>query len=77
MTQHCQTPSDVGSLPSSPIGISSPDDIRQVFPRLECPDYVGNGAVTQVQVEPTQLWREVRRDAGAHADCYDPLSFGS
>ena len=42
---------------------------------LTCADYLSPDSVTQVLVEPTNTWLEVSSSAGAHAGCYDLLSF--
>lgn len=39
------------------------------------PDYLGEGAVTQVQVEPDHLWIQVEGGAGAHSGVYGLFSF--
>lgn len=39
------------------------------------PDYVGEASVSQVEVEPTQLWIEVQGGAGAHSGVYNLFSF--
>ncbi len=46
------------------------DDIQ-----LTCSDYLDPDAVTQVMVEPDHIWIQVSGFAGAHAGCYDLLSF--
>lgn len=43
--------------------------------QLPCPDYLGEGSVTQVSVEPTKTWLQVNGGAGAHGGCFDLLSF--
>jgi len=40
-----------------------------------CAEYVGQGSLTQVQVEPGQVWLELQSGAGAHSGCYDLLRF--
>lgn len=39
------------------------------------PDYLGEGTVTQVQVEPEHLWVQVEGGAGAHSGVYGLFSF--
>jgi len=39
------------------------------------PDYLGEGTVTQVQVEPEHLWIQVEGGAGAHSGVYGLFSF--
>jgi Tol biopolymer transport system component len=39
------------------------------------PDYLGEGSVRQVIVEPTRVWLEVQGGAGAHSGTYHVLSF--
>jgi tetratricopeptide (TPR) repeat protein len=39
------------------------------------PDYLAEGTVTQVQVEPTHLWIQIQGGAGAHSGVYGLLSF--
>ena len=46
---------------------------RVVF--TACAEYVGEGALTQVQVDPERVWLELQSGAGAHSGCYDVLSF--
>lgn len=40
-----------------------------------CAEYVGKGSLTQVQVEPSQVWLELQSGAGAHSGCYDLFRF--
>ncbi|MCL4300055.1 MAG: hypothetical protein KJ077_30255 [Anaerolineae bacterium] len=42
---------------------------------LENPDYLDSASVSQVQIEPGQIWLEVQGGAGAHSGVYDLLSF--
>ncbi len=42
---------------------------------LEQDDYLDEGGVTQVQLDPRSIWLEVQGGAGAHAGCYDLLRF--
>lgn len=39
------------------------------------PDYLGEGGVTQIQVEPSHLWIQVEGGAGAHSGVYGLFSF--
>jgi hypothetical protein len=39
------------------------------------PDYLGEGGVTQVQIEPEQIWIQVEGGAGAHSGVYGLYSF--
>lgn len=39
------------------------------------PDYLGEGSVTQVQIEPDHLWIQVEGGAGAHSGVYGLFSF--
>ncbi len=39
------------------------------------PDYLGEGGVTQVQIEPDHLWIQVEGGAGAHSGVYGLYSF--
>lgn len=39
------------------------------------PDYMGEGGVTQVQIEPTRLWLTVDGGIGAHSGSFAVLSF--
>lgn len=39
------------------------------------PDYLGEGSVTQVQIEPEHLWIQVEGGAGAHSGVYGLFSF--
>lgn len=39
------------------------------------PDYLGEGGVTQIQVEPSHLWLQVEGGAGAHSGVYGLFSF--
>jgi Tol biopolymer transport system component len=39
------------------------------------PDYLGEGSVRQVFVEPTRIWLEVQGGAGAHSGTYHVLSY--
>jgi hypothetical protein len=42
---------------------------------LDSPDFLSEGGVTQVDIEPTHVWLAVESGAGAHGGCYDVLSF--
>jgi hypothetical protein len=46
---------------------------RVVF--TDCADYVDPSSLTQVPVEPSRVWLELRSFAGAHSGCYDLMSF--
>lgn len=39
------------------------------------PDYLGEGGVSQVQVEPTRIWIQVEGGVGAHSGVYGLFSF--
>jgi hypothetical protein len=39
------------------------------------PDFVGEGSVTQVQIEPSHLWIQVEGGVGAHSGVYGLFSF--
>ena len=45
-------------------------DLRSSNPQEPGPDYLGEGAVQQVQVEPTNLWIQVEAGVGAHSGLY-------
>jgi hypothetical protein len=40
-----------------------------------CAQYVGQGSLTQVEIEPNDIWLELQSGAGAHSGCYDLLRF--
>jgi hypothetical protein len=42
---------------------------------LDSPDFLSEGGVSQVQIEPSHIWLAVESGAGAHGGCYDVLSF--
>jgi hypothetical protein len=42
---------------------------------LEIPDYMREGSVKQVPVEPEGIWLQVMSGAGAHSGCFDMLRF--
>ncbi len=42
---------------------------------LEIPDYVGEGSVKQVPVEPEGIWLQVMSGVGAHSGCFNLLRF--
>jgi hypothetical protein len=42
---------------------------------LESPDFLSEGGVSQVSIEPARVWLAVESGAGAHGGCYDLLSF--
>jgi hypothetical protein len=53
------------------------DDSWQKISRinLENPDYLSDGSVMQVNIEPTHFWIAVESEVGAHGGCFDLLSF--
>ena len=42
---------------------------------LQIPDYIGEGSVKQVTVEPDGIWLQVMSGVGAHSGCFDMLRF--
>jgi len=42
---------------------------------MQNPDYIGEGSVKQVPVEPEGIWLQVMSGAGAHSGCFDMLRF--
>lgn len=42
---------------------------------LENSDYVSEGSVTQVSVEPTRVWLTAESGVGAHGGCFDLINF--
>jgi hypothetical protein len=42
---------------------------------LQIPDYIGEGSVKQVPVEPDGIWLQVMSGVGAHSGCFDMLRF--
>lgn len=42
---------------------------------LESPDFLSDGGVSQIDIEPSHAWLAVESGAGAHGGCYDVLSF--
>ena len=42
---------------------------------LDSPDFLSEGGVTQIEIEPSHVWLAVESGAGAHGGCYDVLSF--
>ena len=41
----------------------------------DCAEYVGDGSLWQVFLEPSHIWLEMHSGVGAHGGCYDLLSF--
>ena len=42
---------------------------------LQIPDYIGEGSVKQVPVEPEGIWLQVMSGVGAHSGCFNMLRF--
>lgn len=42
---------------------------------LDNPDYMSDGSITQIDIEPSHAWLSVDSGVGAHGGCYDLLSF--
>ncbi len=56
---------------------SHPNEKWQELGRLalDLPDYLDPGSVTQIRIEPTQLWLQVEGGAGAHGGVFYVLRF--